>query len=1137
MKGGLVLGGSGFSKVALMAALVVSSLGFSTTFLFRSHAEEPPLAAQLVRSSANQPFVTNKFLVKLKTSYHGRIKSNSSPLSTGLDQIDGLNKQFNVQKIEPLASPDSTSKNDSEVFDWTVVTLPVPQKIITRKDSGWQKLNQTMDQYRGSQYVEEVEPDFIMTTSQVPNDPLYKSLWAMQDIHAEQAWDKTTGSKNLIVADIDTGIDSTHPDIKDNLVPGWSFVTNTRDTTDDNGHGSHTAGTIAAIGNNGIGVTGVAWGVKIMPIKFLDSNGSGTTDAAVKALVYAADHGAKISSNSWGCECTSAATDDAVKYEHDKGMVVVVAAGNSHKDALDFSPASSDGAITVAATDQTNNYASFSNFGSKIDIAAPGVGILSLKAAKGNLCPSVSIRYCDLSGTSMATPHVTGLAALLLSKNPDLTNEQVRQLLRTDAQPPKQVIDAGKSVTDATKPVLAPYITNPVSRRDITGHTISVKGSIEGGNFASYSLQLGVGREPDKWQTIKNSTDQVINGILGMINANTLNDGQYSLRLNATDKSGKTYSFVVHDLLVDNFNGVLASTAGLSGIGAVRIIGSAQVKTQGVTFSHYVIDWRVSGSSGAWSQSGVTLADGGTKPVGNGKLGSWDTRAFAPGSAYDVRLTTFSTSGLSETSQITTQVDPNIVPSWPIVNSCESVYCDMSQTMADINGDGQEDLITFDQPDLLTVYRRSGSVLSGFPIKLPVPLHQGSALYAANPPAASPVVADIDGDGKKEIAVTQNYLEYNSKLSIYYNYYTRVDIVRAGGGLEKSWKPLLFNGPGNFSPALADLNGDGRQEMIIFDPYSAGPKDLSNPLLHAYLADGSELAGFPQKISLQGWASKYGNFYLMPQSYGATVYDINHDGKPEIVLNFGGNTSDSTDAAVKSKLFVLNSKGVLLPGWPIVINAFDLNQSPTVLRQKSGQAGIYELLSKPDGTECKINAWDSSGTVLSGWPKTVATPTCSGGFSPVGGSGFGDKLGVLSRVHHLTLLSSGEQNYNSDGRPAILSDVNGDGVPEIITTDYYNFTLQVLSVDGGLVWNKFLPYLGDDWVRIVPRITTSSVAGGVDVWATYPVYPPGWCYGNCGQHYESYVWHLPNSKPTSLYWPMDSHDNSRAGNLDTKLDF
>ena len=276
------------------------------------------------------------------------------------------------------------------------------------------------------------------------NDEKMPKLWGMKnvgqaddggqvgkagsDINVVPVWNEgITGNKNVKVAVIDTGIDYTHPDLKGNAdsVNGWDFVNKIAGGMDDHDHGTHCAGTIGALGNNGIGVAGVNWNVTIIPVKFLDSQGSGSLENAVQAIQYATKLGVNIMSNSWGGGPFTQALYDAIKDARDHGILFVAAAGNDSNDN-DTSPSypasyELDNVIAVAATDNRDQLASFSNYGhSKVHVAAPGVKILS--TIKGG-------DYAVMSGTSMATPHVSGISALLWSTNPSYTYAQIKELL------------------------------------------------------------------------------------------------------------------------------------------------------------------------------------------------------------------------------------------------------------------------------------------------------------------------------------------------------------------------------------------------------------------------------------------------------------------------------------------------------------------------------------------------------------------------------------------------------------------------------------------------------------------------------------------------------------------------------------
>ena len=323
--------------------------------------------------------------------------------------------------------------------------------------------------------VRVAEPDYLMHLMSVPNDPKFGSLWGLRnqgqtggtagaDIDATLAWDLITGSNNVKVAVIDTGMDYTHPDLAANAaintgevpgnaidddgngfvddVYGWDFANNDNNPIDDNGHGSHCSGTIGGVGNNGIGVAGVCWNVKIFGCKFLSSGGSGSTSNAVLAIDYARIRGANIMSNSWGGGGASTALSDAIGRANAAGIAFIAAAGNSssNNDTSANYPSNYNetwpNVIAVASTTDTDALSGFSSYGAvRVEIAAPGSDILSTVpvALDGD---GTADGYDTYSGTSMATPHVAGASALLIAKYPGITVTGLKQRLQTGVEHP-----------------------------------------------------------------------------------------------------------------------------------------------------------------------------------------------------------------------------------------------------------------------------------------------------------------------------------------------------------------------------------------------------------------------------------------------------------------------------------------------------------------------------------------------------------------------------------------------------------------------------------------------------------------------------------------------------------------------------
>jgi subtilisin family serine protease len=304
-------------------------------------------------------------------------------------------------------------------------------------------------------------------TDASPDDPQFSQQWGLNnlgqdggktgaDIHALEAWQKTHGSDQIVVAVLDSGVDYTHTDLRSNMwfrpdsLPqytddelgtfndenGYNGTDNATDPMDDNGHGTHCAGIIGAEGNNGEGIAGVNWNVRIMPLKFMGRGGFGTTKDAIEAINYAIDrkqHGVnvRVINASWGSTMKSKALEDAIRAAGEQGILFVAAAGNdgSNNDKRPHYPSNYDlpNVISVAALDRTDQLTSFSNWGPKtVHVAAPGKDILSTW---------LNDDYREASGTSMAAPHVAGVAALILAKEPNLSVEKLKERLIKSVDP------------------------------------------------------------------------------------------------------------------------------------------------------------------------------------------------------------------------------------------------------------------------------------------------------------------------------------------------------------------------------------------------------------------------------------------------------------------------------------------------------------------------------------------------------------------------------------------------------------------------------------------------------------------------------------------------------------------------------
>lgn len=395
-------------------------------------------------SAEGEPEVLVKFRKGVKFSDIKKIVARKN------DRIeDEIESVKNLVSIDDLDNQDArqVAKAYRAMRDLVVYAEPNYEIKLDQEDVGYG-------------YTERELP-FDNRPTKAPNDPLFKEQWALNNegqsggkakahLDALKAWLKTQGSQDVVVAVLDTGVDYTHQDLINNIwlrpenVPayvddelgvindkkGFNADANTGDPMDQNGHGTHCAGIIGAEGNNNLGIAGVNWKVQIMPLKFLGRGGFGSTKNAIEAINYAIDRkkagvNVRVINASWGSTQYSKALEDAIRAAGEQGILFVAAAGNSstNNDKRPHYPSNYDlpNVISVAALDRSDAMASFSNYGAKtVHIAAPGKDIVSTWLNDG---------FREASGTSMATPQVAGVAALIVANNPKIKVDALRKKL------------------------------------------------------------------------------------------------------------------------------------------------------------------------------------------------------------------------------------------------------------------------------------------------------------------------------------------------------------------------------------------------------------------------------------------------------------------------------------------------------------------------------------------------------------------------------------------------------------------------------------------------------------------------------------------------------------------------------------
>jgi subtilisin family serine protease len=262
----------------------------------------------------------------------------------------------------------------------------------------------------------------------VTNDSYINYEWSLKSSQVDSSWSLITQKKQIKVAVIDTGVDYTHPDLQGRIdvEDGFNFVNNTTNVKDDNGHGTHLAGIIAASSNNGIGISGITGSldVKIVPVKVLNSQGVGDSDIIAQGIKYAADKGVQVINLSLGGMEKSTEINAAIDYAVSKNIAIIAASGNDGTDCASYTPANNPKVITVSAIGQNDKIAYFSNYGNNVSVSAPGVNILSTY---------LNGKYAYMSGTSMAAPIVTGVVAMIKAQNPDLTPTEISTILKNSS--------------------------------------------------------------------------------------------------------------------------------------------------------------------------------------------------------------------------------------------------------------------------------------------------------------------------------------------------------------------------------------------------------------------------------------------------------------------------------------------------------------------------------------------------------------------------------------------------------------------------------------------------------------------------------------------------------------------------------
>ncbi len=367
-------------------------------------------------------FRSGEIIVKIHNSLPTLSRSFiASTHNTGSRNLDLLNQQFGVKSVEKVFQNKAGGRILSE-------DNPLSQVMLLKLRDDVDE-NTAIRAYSSLEEVEYAELNYIYHIFTTPNDPFFSSQYGLygqssNGINALGGWDIEQGKKSIIIAAVDTGVDYRHEDLAGKIIKGYDFVNEDFDPMDDNGHGTHVAGIMGAIANNGRGIVGVCPRCSVLAVKVITADGSGSNSWIANGIANAVNLGARVINLSLGGLDNSKTIRMAVRQANQQGVLVVAASGNDGS-GVPLYPAALPEVIAVGATNRYGDKASFSSYGSHLELAAPGEAIYSTLI--GN-------HYEAWNGTSMASPHVAGLAGLILSRNPSLTNGQVRQILVGTAQ-------------------------------------------------------------------------------------------------------------------------------------------------------------------------------------------------------------------------------------------------------------------------------------------------------------------------------------------------------------------------------------------------------------------------------------------------------------------------------------------------------------------------------------------------------------------------------------------------------------------------------------------------------------------------------------------------------------------------------
>ncbi len=905
------------------------------------------------------------------------------------------------------------------------------------------------------------EPDAEVRPGVIPDDLQFGTQWhllntgqsddsmAGADIHATEAWSIFTGDPDFTVAVIDTGVDFFHPDLEANMwlnqgeiigngrdddgngfvddIYGYDFQSNDSDPFDDHGHGTHVAGILGAVSNNQIGIAGVAWKVRIMALKTFSERGQGNISLAVDAIQYAVQNGAKVINASWGSEERSRVLEEVIRAAREDGVMTIAAAGNDRSEQP-YYPAWFDTVISVGSTDFRDAMSDFSNYGPTVDIAAPGTGIFSTK---------INNTYGSLNGTSMATPMVSGVAALIWGRKPYFSLQDVENIILSTADPLDVAEELGSGRLNAWRalqvdePIPTARLIMPL---EVSGR-FDIRGTADGPTLQDFILEIGEGFQPVRWVEFHRSSNPVADGfLLQSYSTAGLQEGEYTIRLRARNAQGRE-AVAQRRIRVNNVdintpdnNDFLAHGPVVPIIGSVFGLGRT-----------YTLEYGPGRIPQNWYSDAITLPESDPGSLQDEVLGYWDTSRLKPGEFYSLRLVATASDGQQDIDQSwMLYLDQNLNDGWPQIirmsDTIDSTSDWKNFKVEDLDGDGDREVIVIQPgdedilPSRLLVFNHLGELqwsrdLSpGKPFggsavigqmdedpELEIAAHGGGdekihlfnhdgTPFGHSWPLVHPgqnigkVMADVDGDGIDELITLNNEAFFIGSRPV-----RRLSVYKSTGALLVSWDmDDCFHAEDvpRIVPAVADMDGDGQLEFVT-------PSGCS----------GLSLYDMENKSSPVWRVTSNGQFLTSP-----IIGDLDGDTSLEVVAS----VFDPEDSN-RGGVYVFTSDGIRYGSFPVLVT--DSLLDAPVLADMDDDSDLEIVVNSRFRNQ--IHVLHHDGFNAEGWPTRPLVNEFFRGQPAVGDLNGDGILEVLAPVHGIFLLfaNTGEQRYLGGIR---VYDFNGE---------------------------------------------------------------------------------------------------------------